>query len=99
MKDWYQCTGEEVLSRLETARRGLTEAQAQERKKQYGPNALKEAGTKPAWKVFLEQFKDLLVMILIGAALLIEYGHGQYGEHGGDFCRDHPERCAGNRSA
>ncbi len=70
MKDWYQCTGEEVLSRLETARRGLTEAQAQERKKQYGPNALKEAGTKPAWKVFLEQFKDLLVMILIGAALI-----------------------------
>ncbi len=70
MKDWYQCTGEEVLSRLETTRRGLTEKQAQERKKQYGPNALKEAGTKPAWKVFLEQFKDLLVMILIGAALI-----------------------------
>ena len=70
MKDWYQCTGEEVLSRLETTRQGLTQRQVQERKRQYGPNTLKESGTKPAWKVFLEQFQDLLVIILIGAALI-----------------------------
>lgn len=70
MKDWYQCTGEEVLSRLETTRQGLTQRQVQERRRQYGPNTLKESGTKPAWKVFLEQFQDLLVIILIGAALI-----------------------------
>ncbi len=70
MKDWYQCTGEEVVARLETTRQGLSERQAQERRKQFGPNALREAGNKPVWKVFIEQFQDLLVMILIGAALI-----------------------------
>ena len=70
MKDWYQCTGEEVLARLESTGQGLTKRQAQERRKQFGPNALKEAGNKPVWRVFLEQFQDLLVMILIGAALI-----------------------------
>lgn len=70
MTDWYQRTEREVLARLDTADRGLTERQVQKRRKQYGPNALKEPGKKPAWRVFLEQFKDLLVMILIGAAVI-----------------------------
>lgn len=70
MKDWYQCTPEEVLSRLETARQGLTEKQIRLRSRQYGANVLNESGGKPAWKVFIEQFQDLLVIILIGAAVI-----------------------------
>jgi Ca2+-transporting ATPase len=70
MKDWYQCTGKETLDLLETGEQGLTEKQAQKREKQYGPNVLRESGRKPVWKVFLEQFQDLLVMILIGAAVI-----------------------------
>ncbi|MCI8886739.1 MAG: cation-translocating P-type ATPase [Hungatella sp.] len=70
MKDWYQCTKEEVLSRLDTTKEGLTQRQTQDRIRQYGPNLLKEAGGKPAWRVFLEQFQDLLVIILIGAAVI-----------------------------
>ncbi|MCI8662518.1 MAG: cation-translocating P-type ATPase [Hungatella sp.] len=70
MKDWYQCTAEETLSRLESTRKGLTKRQIQDRSRQYGPNVLRESGGKPAWRVFLEQFQDLLVMILIGAAVI-----------------------------
>ncbi len=70
MKDWYQCTGKETLDLLETGEQGLTEKQAQKREKQYGPNVLRESGRKPVWRVFLEQFQDLLVMILIGAAVI-----------------------------
>lgn len=70
MKDWYQCTPEEIFSRLETSRGGLTKRQIQDRGRQYGPNALQESGGKPAWRVFIEQFQDLLVIILIGAAMI-----------------------------
>ena len=48
MKNWYQQTGKEVLAQLDTTDQGLTERQIQQRRKQYGPNALKETGRKPA---------------------------------------------------
>lgn len=70
MKEWYRCEPKEVLRELQTGEKGLTEAQVQERRKRYGENRLRESKRKPAWAVFLEQFKDLLVMILIGAALI-----------------------------
>ncbi len=50
--------------------RGLTSAQVRERQERYGGNRLRESGRKPVWKVFIEQFQDLLVMILIGAAVI-----------------------------
>ena len=49
---------------------GLTSAEAQRRLAEYGPNQLAVAETVPAWKKFLAQFKDLLILILLGAALL-----------------------------
>ncbi len=70
MKNWYQCTGRETLDLLDAGDQGLTEKQAKRREKQYGPNVLRESGRKPVWKVFLEQFQDLLVIILIGAAVI-----------------------------
>lgn len=70
MGDWYQCTGAEVERQFETTDQGLIEKQVRQRTKQYGPNALKESRRKPAWRVFLEQFQDLLVVILIGAAAI-----------------------------
>lgn len=70
MKEWYQCTGKEVLDRLETGAGGLNDRQVLERRNRYGENRLKESGKMPAWKIFLEQFQDLLVLILIGAAVI-----------------------------
>jgi Ca2+-transporting ATPase len=49
---------------------GLTSAEAQRRLAEYGPNQLAAAETIPGWKKFLAQFKDLLILILLGAALL-----------------------------
>ena len=49
---------------------GLSSAQAQERGAKYGPNRLPEAPTRSAWLVFFGQFKSILILILIGAALL-----------------------------
>ena len=49
---------------------GLTNAQAAERLAYYGPNTLPAGETRPPWLVFLGQFKSILILILIGAALL-----------------------------
>ena len=47
------------------SRRGLTAAEAVRRLKQYGPNELTPERPVPAWKMFLEQFKDVLVILLL----------------------------------
>ncbi len=61
---------EEVLREQESSSGGLSNAQAADRLKKYGPNALMEGKKKSVLQVFLEQFKDLLVVILIVAAII-----------------------------
>ena len=67
---YYTQTPQQVLHAMESREEGLTTQQAQERIEKNGPNALREERKKPVWQVFLEQFKDLLVAILIAAALI-----------------------------
>ena len=61
---------EEVLQEQESSSGGLSNAQAADRLTKYGPNALVEGKKKSVLQVFLEQFKDLLVVILIVAAII-----------------------------
>ena len=68
MKEWYQCAAQEALNRMGSGREGLTGAQVKERRSRYGENRLAGQRKKPWQKVFLEQFQDLLVWILLGAA-------------------------------
>ena len=70
MKDWYQISETEALAQLKTGRSGLSREEAGKRLKEYGKNRLRETKQKAWWQVFLEQFQDLLVQILIGAALV-----------------------------
>lgn len=68
MKAWYRESAENVLKDMGSSRRGLTQQQTEEVRKQAGENVLQEGAGKKAWQVFLEQFQDLLVIILIAAA-------------------------------
>ncbi len=68
MADWFRLSKQETMSQLTTGGQGLGSREAKERLKQYGENVIEEAGRKQWWQVFLEQFKDLLVIILIVAA-------------------------------
>ena len=70
MRAWYQMSEDEALQSQQVGKEGLTEAQAQDRLREHGANALQETKKKSAFQVFLEQFKDLLVIILIVAALI-----------------------------
>lgn len=68
MKTWYRESAENVLRDMGSSRSGLTQQQAEEVRKKAGENVLQEGTGKKAWQVFLEQFQDLLVIILIAAA-------------------------------
>ena len=68
MADWFEQPEAEVLAGLDSGRQGIDSGQAEQRLKEYGENVLEEAGRLQWWQVFLAQFKDLLVIILIGAA-------------------------------
>ena len=70
MKEWYQQTKEEILSQFQVTEQGLTSSRAEEILAEKGENVLEEGKRKSTLQVFLEQFCDLLVVILVIAALI-----------------------------
>ena len=69
MKEVYQMTREELEEAYGTST-GITTSEAEERLEKYGPNELEEKGKKSVFVIFLSQFADLLVIILIIAAVI-----------------------------
>ena len=70
MNEHYQQTPEELYQKLDACPEGLSAETAAKHLEQYGKNAIAEAKKTPTWLIFLEQFKDFLVIILIIAALI-----------------------------
>lgn len=70
MKKRYSVTKEELLEQYGATTDGLTKKRAEEILKLVGENVLQEEEKKSILRIFLEQFKDLLVLILIVAAVI-----------------------------
>ncbi|GHN44363.1 cation-translocating P-type ATPase [Lactobacillus delbrueckii] len=70
MKDFYLQSKDEVLKEFKASPNGLSSGEAKERLAKYGENALVEGKKETVFQVFLDQFKDLMVIILIIAALI-----------------------------
>ena len=69
--DAHRLEGPAVAERLGVLPdRGLTSAEVTERFAQFGPNELAAATRTPAWRRLLAQFTDLLILILIAAAVV-----------------------------
>lgn len=68
--NWYQLTKEQVLEKLGVTKDGLSSKKAEELLQKNGENVLQEGKRKTALQVFLSQFADLLVIILIIAAII-----------------------------
>ena len=68
---WYQIPAESVADHLgvEVAR-GLHDDEVAHRLERFGPNQLAEPPRRPAWLRFLDQFNNVLVYILLGAAVV-----------------------------
>ena len=67
----YQQTVDELLTALGTdANRGLSEPDARQRLERYGKNELTSEKPTPAWKKFLAQFQDVLVVLLLVATTI-----------------------------
>ncbi len=67
----YQLPVAAVLEQLQTdPEEGLTESEVVRLRRRYGANALEEHGHRPIYVLFLRQFQDLLIAVLIVAAAL-----------------------------
>ncbi|WP_416260934.1 cation-transporting P-type ATPase [Gibbsiella quercinecans] len=69
-EEWYQRSVEESLSALNTTPSGLSSAEAQQRLTQYGANVLPQAQSKSLFIKFIAHFKDVLIYILLAAAVV-----------------------------
>ena len=68
---WHQWDTDAALGQLGTSEEtGLGTAEALRRLSQYGPNELQAADTASAWSILLEQFKNVLIVILLVAVVL-----------------------------
>lgn len=70
MENWYQKSAAEALKHFDVTTDGLSSEKAKELLKQNGENKLAEGKKKSVLQVFLSQFADLLVIILIIAAVI-----------------------------
>jgi Ca2+-transporting ATPase len=69
-KAWHAMSEEEVLETLKTSRNGLSSEEAKRRLLEYGPNKLVEKGGVNPLKIFLNQFRDVFVIMLIVAIII-----------------------------
>ena len=68
---WYQKSSATVVEEIGSdLHKGLSDKEAAERLAKYGPNELKGKPHATIWEMLLEQFKDFLVLILIGASIV-----------------------------
>ncbi|MEF2879915.1 MAG: cation-translocating P-type ATPase [Blautia sp.] len=70
MKQYYQMSRTEVQKTINGSTQPLTDEQVKQNQEKYGPNALAEGKKKSVPQIFLEQYKDFLVIILIVAAIV-----------------------------
>lgn len=68
--EWYKKSIEEVLSELNTSGQGLNESQVSEHQLKYGLNELESEKKESLFSIFLSQYKDLLVIVLIVAGII-----------------------------
>ncbi|MCD3429905.1 cation-translocating P-type ATPase [Streptococcus equi subsp. zooepidemicus] len=76
---FYTQSEETVLAQLESSRKGLTSTEAQQRLAAYGRNELDEGEKRSLFMKFLDQFKDLMIIILVAAAFLSVVTEGMEG--------------------
>jgi len=74
---WHTLSSEDVYVKLDSAPGGLTDKEAARRLSEYGPNELAAIHRLSPWILLLEQFKNVLIVILVMATAISAFlGHG-----------------------
>jgi Ca2+-transporting ATPase len=70
-REWHAATVAETCAAFGVdPARGLTAAEAADRLREHGPNALAEEKPEPTWRAFARQYADLMQLVLVGAAVV-----------------------------
>jgi len=73
---WHALPPDEALEKVDGNRDGLSDDEAKSRLERYGPNQLKQEEGRPWWRRLLEQFNNILMIILLVAAVAsLALGH------------------------
>jgi P-type Ca2+ transporter type 2C len=68
---WHSVTADEACAQLGVdPRSGLDAGEVEQRRSQFGSNKLDEAEKEPGWRAFLRQYRDLMQLVLVGAAIV-----------------------------
>jgi Ca2+-transporting ATPase len=74
---WHTKSKDEAFAELNSSESGLSQEEARARLARYGPNEIQAARRISPWEILLEQFKNVLILILLGAtAISFFLGHG-----------------------
>lgn len=68
--DWHRMNPDEVMNRLQASDSGLSPEEVRKRLERFGPNELIEKKGKSLLMMFLDQFKDFMILVLIAAAVV-----------------------------
>jgi len=67
--EWHAIETEEVMGTLQASEKGLSDEEAKRRLSEYGYNELTEKKRRTAFQMFLEEFKDIFILLLIAATM------------------------------
>jgi P-type Ca2+ transporter type 2C len=68
---WHSLEIDQALEQLQSDRhKGLTSQQVSERLQQYGPNELEETAGRSTWTILIDQFKNIMLLMLIAVAII-----------------------------
>jgi len=75
-KEWHAMKTEELMATLKASKKGLSAEEVERRLQEFGPNELVERKRVTAFQIFLGQFKDIFVIMLL-IAIAISIGIGE----------------------
>lgn len=68
--EWWTRNIDDIMKELEASPEGLSDDAAARKREKSGPNELEQAEKRPTWKIFLDQFKDFMILVLLAAAVI-----------------------------
>lgn len=68
--DWHIRRIDEIFAFLDSKGEGLSPMEAKKHLEQYGPNELEEGKKRAVWQLYLDQFKDFMILVLVAAAII-----------------------------